>query len=109
MVGVAIMKHFTDESGAIYAFDQEQVDLGLSDGMTPVPDPESPKLPEFSPEIAKSRRCLAYADPINGSDRLFMDYHFLLETGALKDAEAKKAEWLLRVESINEETPITVA
>lgn len=51
------------------------------------------------------RRRVAYADPINGSDRFMIEYQAELLAGDAAAAESAKANWLARREEISIQNP----
>lgn len=75
--------------------------------LTEKPDPAPPTQEELR-QIAERKRVMAYADPITGSDKLFMEAIRKSAAGDEKGAfEAEKAG-IARVEQIKQEFPLGV-
>lgn len=72
------MNYYKDENGKVFAYDDEQLELGYGSDMTPMTDAEidahlNPEPEELTTEQTEVARQLAYADPIKGSDRYFAE------------------------------------
>lgn len=72
------MKYFKNANGVVFAFDHEQIEMGCSEGMTPLTEEEikillNPEQTPYTRAEIELLRLTAYADPLNGSDRYFSE------------------------------------
>ena len=77
------------------------------DYLTEMPEPEPPSLEDLM-IIAEQRRVMAYADPITGSDKLFMEAIRKSAAGDEKGAFEAEQAGIARVEQIKQEFPLGV-
>lgn len=104
------MKYFVNEGGEVFAYDDNQVAMGLADGKVAMTDAEvgahenPPAL--RTQEQVEVQRLLAYADPATGSDRYFAEATRLsIMGGTVDEIEAAKAQGVARYNEIQSENP----
>lgn len=82
------MKYFKSESGEVFAYDDDQIEIGLADDKTAMTPEEveghlNPAPAPLAVEQVEHARLQAYADPLTGSDRYFSE---ALRRDAIGDA-----------------------
>lgn len=103
------MNYYKDKSGAVWAYDDEQVAMGLADDKTSMtPDEvyahENPAPIPLTVEQVEALRLTAYADPVTGSDRYFAEAARMNAMGEA-GADAVTAAGVARYEAIQSEYP----
>lgn len=105
------MKYFEAENGEIFAYDEEQVSMGLGDDKRALTAAEAeahenpPPIPKTYDQVMDARR-IAYAAPLTGSDRWFAEATRLSIMGGTEDGvEATKAKGVARYNEIQLENP----
>lgn len=106
------MIYFKNSKGDVFAYESQEVrdEFGAKDlvAMTPAEVDEHinpPSRPLTREEVTELRR-LAYADPLTGSDPLYIEYQRSVATGASEeDIHASKSAWLARAEEIATQYP----
>ena len=101
------MIYFRGAGGQVFAYEtQEALEEFGSDDLLPMSSEEvdahlnPPIVPLTREQVAEARR-LAYADPLTGSDPLYIEYQRAIATDAPADEiTTAKAAWLLRAEEI---------
>lgn len=101
------MQYFKSKDGAVFAYesDQDREKFGPNDLVTmSVAEVDAhlnpPPKPVTREEVTELRR-LAYANPLTGSDPLYIEYQRSLVTGASEEGvQASKSAWLARAEEI---------
>lgn len=105
------MKYFVNESGEVFAYDDNQVAVGLADDKVAMTDAEvwaheNPPPALLTQEQVEAQRLLAYANPATGSDRYFAEATRLsLMGGTVDEIEAAKAQGVARYNEIQLENP----
>lgn len=106
------MRYFKSKDGTVFAYESDQdrekfgpIDLvSMSVSEVDVHLNPPPK-PMTHAEVTEIRR-LTYADPLIGSDPLYIEYQRSVATGASEeDIHASKSAWLARAEEIATQYP----
>lgn len=92
-------QHYIDNDGNVYGFAPKGVEV------TPITVEEARAAvaaasPAKTQEDINKELAAAYAHPITGSDKLFMEFQRKLAEGDQTGADAYKAAWLARVAEI---------
>lgn len=105
------MKYFEAENGEIFAYDEEQVAMGLADDKVAMTAEEvelhiyPPPIPKTYEQVMDARR-VAYAAPLTGSDRWFAEATRLtIMGGTTEEIDEAKAQGAARYEEIQLENP----
>ena len=105
------MNYFKDTTGNVFAYDDSQVDLGLADDKTLLSEEElqlhlnTPIVPLTTTQVDYNRK-VAYANPLTGSDRWFVEANRLTIMGGTTDEiDEAKAQGVARYEEIQLENP----
>lgn len=106
------MLYFKSKDGAVFAYesDQDREKFGPNDLVTmSVAEVDAhlnpPPKPVTREEVMELRR-LAYANPLTGSDPLYIEYQRSLATGASEEeVQASKSAWLAHAEEIATQYP----
>lgn len=99
------MLYFKDENGEIFAYSSiEERHIFGSECLVALANEEINLKPIFVPktsdEVRETRR-LAYANPLTGSDPLYIEYQRSVATGASEEeVQASRSAWLERAEEI---------
>lgn len=103
------MKLFKNADGVVFAYDEEQVELGLAEDKTALTEAEiavhtAPHQHTYD-EVVNLRR-MAYADPLVGSDRWFAEATRLtIMEAPANEVEAAKSNGVARYAEIQLEYP----
>ncbi|MGP5893650.1 hypothetical protein ACTXY8_22690 [Pseudomonas aeruginosa] len=85
------MKYFKSENGEVYAYEADgSQDEYIKPGLVSMTEAEvqahlNPPIPSLTREQIEALRLRAYADPLTGSDRYFVEASRLQEIGAAQE------------------------
>lgn len=106
------MLYFKSNSGDVFAYEtQADYDEFAPDGLNSMTGAEvdehlNPAPKHLSREEVSELRRIAYADPITGSDPLYIEYQREIAVGASETiAQAARQAWLDRADEIAAEYP----
>lgn len=102
------MKHFKNENGEVFGFDQDQILAGMSEGLTPLDQGEEAELlsPKKTRADVEAERIVAYSHPVTGSDRFFSEAARLHAMGASqKEIDEAKSAGVHRYQEIQAAYP----
>lgn len=99
------MNYFRTETGEVFAYDDEQVEIGLADDKTAMTLGEieahlNPAPISLTVEQVESARCQAFAHPLTGSDRYFSEALRRDAIGDTAGAESARLAGIKRYEQI---------
>lgn len=83
----------------------KRIEVGQNGGWRHVDVPSVPKTLEEQRQVVDVSRCLAYADPLTGSDRFFAEAQRETVLGNAEAAEAARSAGLARYAEIQAEHP----